>query len=323
MAVTGALALLPLDASAYVAHPLHDPERDWPETNCYVDLWIELLGSLGLDPVAGLAMTLAAGFDGDQWDFFKYESEDLRTLYGIEVHEINVWRPVHEHIELHLRAGNLLTVEVDSFHLPDTAGVSYGIQHQKTTIVPQMLDMRGRRMGYFHNAGYFEVDGDDVDGLLRTGAVAPEVLPPYVELIDLRGVVRRDPADLRAASATLAARHFARRRPGNPLRELADGVARDVPWLREHPDMFHAYAFGTLRQCGSWAAMAAAHLEWSGGAAATAAPDLEAIASSAKTAQFKLARVVNGRSVDLDEVFGGMIEHWAAAEKVLADVYAG
>ena len=34
-------------AGPYVPHPLHDSGRDWPETNCYVDLWIELLHGRG------------------------------------------------------------------------------------------------------------------------------------------------------------------------------------------------------------------------------------------------------------------------------------
>ena len=33
------------------------------------------------------------------------------------------------------------TFETDAFHLPDTAGVSYGIGHQKTTIVAQFIDL--------------------------------------------------------------------------------------------------------------------------------------------------------------------------------------
>ena len=31
----------------WVPHRLHGPDRMWPETNCYVDLWIELLHALG------------------------------------------------------------------------------------------------------------------------------------------------------------------------------------------------------------------------------------------------------------------------------------
>ena len=63
-------AIAGLDAARYQRHALHGQERDWPEKNCYIDLWIELLGVLGLDPVALLGHTLAIDFVGDQWTFF-------------------------------------------------------------------------------------------------------------------------------------------------------------------------------------------------------------------------------------------------------------
>ena len=90
--------------------------------------------------------------------------------------------------------GRLCTVEVDSWFLPDTRGVSYGTAHVKSTIVPQMLDRPGRRLGYFHNAGYFELEGDDFDGVFRLGGHAEAAgLPPYVEVIRLDGIRRNDP----------------------------------------------------------------------------------------------------------------------------------
>ncbi len=49
--------VLGIDAATYVPHPLHTDKREWSETNCYVDLWIEVLNALGLDPVAAAAFT--------------------------------------------------------------------------------------------------------------------------------------------------------------------------------------------------------------------------------------------------------------------------
>ena len=43
---------LDISADDYLPHSLHDEERVWPEKNCYLDLWIELLHSLELDPLA-------------------------------------------------------------------------------------------------------------------------------------------------------------------------------------------------------------------------------------------------------------------------------
>ena len=321
--MSGLLSLLPIDPASYGNHRLHDSDRDWPETNCYVDVWIEVLHSLGLEPVAGLAFTLAVGFDGDQWEFFKFPDEDLRALYGIEVREINVWRPLHEHVQLHLERGNLLTVEVDSWFLPDTAGVSYRLDHQKTTIVPQMIDHANERLGYFHNTGYFEVAGIDYRGAMRLDRHETS-LAPYVELVDLGAVTRRPEAALRTQAAGLVADYLGRRPRINPVAQLAARVAADEPWLRAHPDCFHGYAFGTLRSCGAWASTAASFVEWLGGdSVADAATSLTAISAAAKTAQFKLARVASGRLVDLSGLFEQMANDWQCAIDALVSAYVG
>ena len=320
MAVTEALRLLPIDAASYVSHPLHAPERDWPETNCYVDLWIEVLHALGHDPVAGLAFTLGVGFDGDQWEFFKFPAEDLWTLYGIQVREINVWRSIEDHIATHLALGHLVTVEADSWYLPDTAGVAYQLTHQKTTIVPQSLDPVNRRLGYFHNAGYFELGGDDYVGALRVGEEGG--LVPYVELVSLDHRVRRTEAEQRDLAVGLMRGHLARRSGENPVAQLAARFSADLPWLRQHPDLFHAYAFGSLRQCGAWASTAATFVRWlDDPRVAPAAEHLDSISALAKTAQFKLARVLAGRTVDLDEQLSTMATHWQEAMSVVAAAY--
>lgn len=62
--------LLSLSASTYQNHALHRGERAWPETNCYADLWIEVLHAFGYDPHASLGFTIASDFEGDQWLFF-------------------------------------------------------------------------------------------------------------------------------------------------------------------------------------------------------------------------------------------------------------
>lgn len=321
--MSGRRSLLPIDAATYRSHRLHAPDRDWPETNCYVDLWIELLHALGLDPVAGLAFTLAAGFDGDQWEFFKFPPEDLRDLYGIDVREINVWRPLHEHIELHLELGNLLTVEADSWYLPDTAGVSYRLDHQKTTIVPQMIDVTQERLGYFHNAGYFEVEGADYRGVMRVDHHETSLVP-YVELVDLSALTRFPEEALRARASALLSQHLGRRPRINPVTQLAARVEADEPWLRANPDRFHGYAFGTLRLCGAWASTAATFVDWLGGESVVdATTSLTAISAAAKTAQFKLARVASGRLVDLSELFGQMANDWQGAIDALVSAYVG
>ena len=51
-----------LDPKTYVAHALHTDERSWAETNCYVDLWIEVLHAYGMEPLACMAFTVAINY---------------------------------------------------------------------------------------------------------------------------------------------------------------------------------------------------------------------------------------------------------------------
>ncbi len=83
---------------------VHADDRICLETNCAADLWIEGLHALGLDPLAAMGFTLSAGFDGEQWRMFKFSMEDVRRLFGIEVDELNVWRPLADHLADHWRS---------------------------------------------------------------------------------------------------------------------------------------------------------------------------------------------------------------------------
>lgn len=319
MIVAGALGHL--EPAMHPSHALHDDERDWPETNCYVDLWIELLHALGLDPVAACAFTLSSGFDGEQWEFFKYPLEDLRTLYGIEVHEMNLWRGVEEHIATHLSLGRYLTIEADSWYLPDTAGVAYRQAHQKSSITPIMIDRDEQRMRYFHNRGLHELRGDDYVGALRLAAPA-DSLPPYAELIVLDRMEQPDDAVLRARVDSLVREHLLRRPTSNPVTRLAARVEADLGLLvSEGPEFFHGYAFGSLRQCGAWAEVTATFLRWLDPVdLAEAIEALTSLSAAAKAGQFQLARAARGRTTDLGATFGEMAAAWTTAYRNVLDV---
>lgn len=214
-------SLLGLDPAAYRPHELHSPDRQFPETNCYTDLWIELLHAQGFEPLAMLAFCVAVDFEGDQWTFFKPPPEDLARLYGLEVQEFVVYRTLPEHIVEQLDLGRTVIVEADAYYLPDTAGRSYREQHEKSSIAVESIDAEHERMRYFHNQGYYEVDGDDYRNALRIGReFSVDVLPPYIELV--RG--DRLPAcpvdELRSAAAELLAIQVARAQeePREPLR---------------------------------------------------------------------------------------------------------
>ena len=297
------------------AHVLHAPDRDWSEVNCYVDMWVEVLAWLGHDPVPALAAALSADVDIDQWVFLKPEPEDLRRLYAIDVRELNVWRPVLDHVERQLGAGRLLSVEVDSWFLPDTRGRAYRLQHDKTTIAPAWVDRGARRLGYFHGPGYFELEAADFDGVF-----APPLLAPYLETIVL-GDGALAGAELVAATVALAAEHLTRA-PQNPVGRLAESMLGHVEWLpTQEPAVFHAFAFGTARQCGGTAELAADFAGWlaerAGLDTLAAAAELRSVSETAKALQFNLARVARGRRGDLAGPLGRMSDSWEHAMAIL------
>jgi hypothetical protein len=322
-----ALQLVQLRPDDFEPHLLHRAERDWSETNCWQDMMVEVLHLLDLDPVAPAAFTLSTDFEGSQWALFKYPPEDLRTLYGIEITELYVWRPVIEHLEIALKDGQLLTIEVDAFYLPDTAGVSYKLDHVKTGIVPQMLDITARRMWYFHNAGYFEVSGDDFAGIFQLeGRASLHVPLPYVEVIRLDRLHRPDPDELRRKVLDLTREHLRRRPSSNPMPRFRDQLTSDLPWIAGHgAEGFHHYAFATLRQCGASAELAAAFVDWldehDRGGLAAGADRFREISATAKSLQFALARVARGKKIDLEGPFDRMAEAWQEAVDSLVERY--
>ena len=317
------IRLLPIEAATYRPSSLHGPDRVWQETNCYVDLWIEALHALDLDPVPALTFTLSADFDGEQWQFIKFPLEDLRTLYGLDVSEMNPWRGLEHHIAEQLGLGRLITTEVDSWYLPDTAGVSYGIEHVKTSIIPNMIDTEVFRLGYFHGAGYHEATGDDFVGLFRRPGDPGASLPPYVELIRLDHLVRPEGDEYVEVVVGLLRKHLGRRPETNPVSRMAKRIADDADWLKaEGMDMFHLYSFATLRQCGSTAELAASLCGWLDGRGldtAGATSSFADVASASKSIQFKMARLASGRDVDVASMVENMAGDWDAAMGRLAD----
>ena len=318
--------LLDIEPDSYRSNALHGDDRMWQETNCYVDVWIELLHSLDLDPVAALPFALSTDFDGDQWRFFKYPLADLRSLYGIQVMEMNPWRGAEHHVEEQLNLGRFMTIEVDSWYLPDTAGTSYRHEHVKTTIIPNMIDRDARQLGYFHNTGYHLLVDDDYAGVFRHHLVdQPEVLPPYTELVRVDGLIRRSHDDLLSATCDLVRVHLARAPADDPVASLRKRIEADSDWLKTGDmDLFHLYAFATVRQLGANAELAGSLCTWlaaRGEPTEAASGAFNAISASAKTAQFKLARMIAGRSTDLAPLFDEMEQQRDLAMAVLSDRY--
>ena len=328
-------------AGAYVPHALHGADAHWLEKNCYIDLWIEVLSSLGLDPHALWPCTVALDFEGDQWTFFKPPHDELRALYGVDVQELTVWRPLAEHVIEHLGAGRPLSIEADAFWLPDTAGTDYRGKHSKTTIVINEVDLDARRIAYFHNAGYFEAHGEDVTHLLdleedtsdleaiadwrgarvaEVGAAAVALdagrLPLYAEFIRVHRRVARSTEELQMLALHHLGKHLAFRPESNPVRRFAARLADDLPLLRDYGmGYYHQWAFGTVRQLVAAFELAARGLAWQGAPAGSplhdAARAFDQVARDAKTLILKLARAVSStRPADLSPLLEGMAQSW-------------
>lgn len=284
-----------LNADNYAAHRFHASERIWPETNCYVDVWIEVLSSLGTDPSAMLGFTLTQDFEGDQFTFFKVPLEDLESLYNIRVTELAIYGDVEKHLATQIERKRLCLVEVDGFYLPDTKGVGYQTEHGKTTIGINLLDVTKQRMEYFHNGGYFALEGEDYSGLFQHNLL-PDALPflPYSEFAKFPDILPSHD-ELRAKAKSLLSHHFARRPSTNPIKAFADVFEAQAQELMEQPfAAFHKYAFNTLRQFGANFELASSHLDWLSpqGAFQSAAKSALTLAETAKSCQFQLARAV-------------------------------
>jgi len=283
-----------LTPETFRKHALHDDTRHWPETNCYTDLWIEILASRSLPPEALLAFTVRQDFEGDQFTFFKPPLEDIEALYGITVQELAVFDTVENHAAEQLSRGRMPLIEVDGFFLPDTDGVSYRLQHTKTTIGIARMDRDAREIDYFHNSGFYRLSGADYAGIF---AAAPHeaALFPYTEFVKFDAGPAA--ADQPATAAEFYARHLKFRPAGNPVAAFARAFpAHAADLAARPPDYFHAYAFNTLRQLGANFELLGSGLEWLGAARKVDLTEEIAaamtIAGGAKTMQFMLARAV-------------------------------
>jgi hypothetical protein len=320
-----ATAIPGLDPIDYPRHSLHSPGLGWVEKNCYIDIWIELLHALRLEPMAMLGFTVAVDFEGDQWTFFKPPHEDLKSLYAIDVQELYVWRPLVEHAIEHLRAGKPISTEADAYWLPDTAGTDYRERHTKTTIVLNDIDLAAKRLRYFHNAGYFSLEGEDFAKLFRLDAAPdPSFMPLFAELVRPDRVGSRSDVELRSISLDLLRKHARWRARDNPIQRFRARFELDLPAIAQQGmDHYHAWVFGTLRQLGAASELSSLYLRWIDAApdaqfeqAAAAFADISAIA---KSLLLKIARAVNAkRSLDASASFDEMARAWDRASMGLS-----
>ena len=303
--------ILPLDPATYQPHPLHQGDRRWLETNCYVDVWIELLHALGHEPLACMGFTVRTDLEADQWTFFKPSHADIDALFGIEIGELNIWSSLVQQTAAEVAAGHPVLVELDAWYLPDTRGTTYQTAHSKTTVAVMDIDPDLRRMGYFHSAGYFALEDHDFDSVFRLDPTRFDAsdLPPYAELVKTGVGPALHGAALRATAVELLRTHVRRAPSVNPFSRYRSRFLADLEAMPDlDADHFHAYAFANCRQIGASFELAAAHLDWLGAAdgdrpnigdLVPAVEEFAALSASAKSLQMKAARrALAKRAVD-------------------------
>ena len=321
-------SIIQLKPESYSRHLIHGADRRWAETNCYMDVLIELIHSLGFEPIAALPITISVDFEFDQWTFFKFSHQDLLNLYGMEIQELNPWQDLAMHVQEQVENGRPVLVELDSFYLPDTAGSAYKIANVKSTVAVNEIDIEARHMGYFHGQGYYHLDGDDFEQVFQLdGKAHRRILPPYIELVKLRS----KPGDLSAEETLRLSLDSLRRQlsilpVNNPFLSFRTRFESDLEWLKDEPiERFHDYSFATLRQYGACYELVETYIRWlidSGEEDLQGGSDAFArISSTAKTFQFKLARsLARKKPLNLDPL-SEMAEDWQLGTEILTDKY--
>jgi hypothetical protein len=318
MAMNSLHRLSHLDSKTYVPSPLHGEAMAWVEKNCYVDVFIELIHALGLEPRAALPFVFTLDFLNDQWTFFKPPHHDLQRLYGIDIQELNVWRPLYEHALTYQETGDPISTEADSYWLPDTAGTDYRRNHVKTTIIICHIDAKAQTLGYFHNAGYFQLDGEDFRHLFRLDVNNdPAFMPFYAEIVRLARATKKSQVEITEISLELLRHHLTLVAADNPVSRFETYVIDHCEKTKELGiDYYHAWSFATTRQLGAASELAAVYCEWLTAQGrldlVSAAADFRTISTLTKTLLLKMARIYTTQKIsDLRPLFVDMAEAWS------------
>ena len=307
----------------YKSSGLHDKSRDWPETNCYMDLWIELIHAFGGQPEAMLPVVFGVDFEGDHFTFFKPSLTDIYDLYGVDVQELQTWRGIIPATVEQLNRGCIVMPEVDAFFLPDTLATDYRKKHSKSSIAICSMDLERRYCKYFHNAGFFELEGDDFE--LLFGLKRPEGtvdLSPYTEFAKIDGFQAKQDLELMGLSSCILNRVLKTVPKTNPFSAFRASFLEQVPVIKEHGmEMYHGYVFANVRHAGSAFELGSQYLKWAelrGQQYGNAGEHCAVISDSCKKLLLKLARAVSSsRQVDFSELFDTLERSWEAAMGVL------
>jgi Domain of unknown function (DUF1839) len=314
-----AVSLFGLDPATYRPHPLHSSERTYAETNCYTDILIELLHARGDEPLAAMGCTVRMDFEGDQWTFFKPFPQDLEFLYGIDIHEMQPYRPLPEQISEQIEQGQTMIIELDSWYLPDTAGTSYRTAHVKSSVVAESIDPERETLRYFHATSLYELAGEDYRGVFRQGRnFSDDVLPPYTELVRFGERPRSSTEELRSRSTQLLRAHLEHLPKTSPFVDFGGHLAGQLQVLLDGDQtVYHDYAFATVRMAGSAFEVCASYVDWLvGDAAHGASAAMREIVDGCKALSFKLAR---RRVFDPEPTIAVLASAWERSVEALHD----
>ena len=246
-----------------------------------------------------LACTVAPHFEGDQWTFCKPTATELAELYGRARRGADDLAVAPRARRGAARARTSRLVEVDAFHLPDTAGVSYRSAHQKTTIGIVGLDEAQRRLDYYHNAGRYRVARRGARRRAELARCSARIsLPSRSSWTRSRARVRRgaicsgnvrerSPRDGSPARESRIPSPRGRRGPRTTRRDCAATRSGVLPRLGVRVGATGRRDGGAARDSGA--------IGSDGGAGiAAAAESLRTIARTLKAQQFRLARLPRG-----------------------------
>ena len=306
------------------SHRLHALDRDWPETNCELDLWIELAAARGLAPEAMLGFTVGQDFLADQFELLVPPREEIERFYGATVRMLALYARFEDQFVAQIRDGGVVLLETDSFYLPDAQGVSYRSRHVKSSIAIRSIDPAARELDYFHNLGLWRLGGDDYDMVVfrPPHLQVDEIIPPYAELIRFDAPPLEGAALKQAAAERLRWR-LSRAPRRDPVMAFAATLEKRTTALADGGEFaFHDWAFHTLRQLGANYELLGSHLAWLDSAAfAAAMAECARVSQETKALQFQLARAVARRKASSSEPL--LAEISRARKAALAGVAAG
>ena len=196
-----------------------------------------------------MGAALRMDFEGDQWTFLKPFPQDLELLFGVDIHEMQPYRPLPlaalEQIAARPDADRGARLLVHARHRRDELPA----RTRQELGGDRGIDPQAERMRYFHATGLYELSGEDYRGVFRLGrAFSDDVLPPYTELARFDAGPALQGEELRDAARDLLRGHLAHRPSTNPFMRFGEQLQGDLPRLLEGDAAdYHAYAFATVR----------------------------------------------------------------------------